>query len=350
MQYLKFTYSFLQCEKMLPAPAVSGINAALGSCSVHCAAAPAPSRELCPDKRSCWGSLCSQRQLGLLEHHEHLENSPCASSASGPFEVTLVMKCTPRLRNSLGAKIRKKSMFSIWYSIIPHLQSWEQAHLLTQNRTAASRDCGTVLPPCPHSSQAVMCSGPRAFLLCLCLTQKGNKEQRWFQEPHYPSVPALQPGQLRGNILGIGVELPTSTGRPAKAEDSFPLPWQEGSSLKSLSCLWQVEELVPQLPGHRGWGKDTYSYYPSADGMFPAGSGSSLHWQTLTTQQGVPGGQQSSPCFLPSLVSLFSTCTSLTGISCSAVPAYLMPASMSSLSPLPSHLLATSLPRIFVSK
>lgn len=100
-----------------------------------------------------------------------------------------------------------------------------------------------------------------------------------------------------------------------------------------MSCLWQVEELVSHLPDHRGWGKHTY--YQSADGIFPAGSGSSLYWQTPTTQQGVPGGQQSIPCFLPSLLSLFPTCTSLTGISCSDCPCSLMPASMSSLSPLP---------------
>ena len=82
--------------------------------------------------------------------------------------------------------------------------------------------------------------------------------------------------------------------------------------------------------------------------MFPAGCGSSQYWQTLTTQQGVPGGQQSIPCFLPSLVSLFFTCTSLTSISCSSsVPTSLMPASISSLSPLPFHLLATSLPTHF---
>lgn len=85
-----------------------------------------------------------------------------------------------------------------------------------------------------------------------------------------------------------------------------------------------------------------------ADGMFPAGCGSSLYWQTLTTQKGVPGGQQSIPCFLPSLVGPFFTCTSLTSISCSdSVPTSLMPASISSLSALPYHLLATSRPTCF---
>lgn len=68
----------------------------------------------------------------------------------------------------------------------------------------------------------------------------------------------------------------------------------------------------------------------------------------LTMLQGVPGGQQSIPCFLFSLVSLFSTCTSLTSISCSdSVPTYLVLASISSLSPLLFHLLATSLPKHF---
>lgn len=77
--------------------------------------------------------------------------------------------------------------------------------------------------------------------------------------------------------------------------------------------------------------------------MVPAGCGRRLYWQTLTTQQGVPGGQQSTPCFPPSLVSLFFTCTSLTSISCSdSLPASLMPAFTSSLSPLPFHLLVTS--------
>lgn len=77
--------------------------------------------------------------------------------------------------------------------------------------------------------------------------------------------------------------------------------------------------------------------------MFPAECGSSLYWQIQATQQGVPGGQQSIPCFLPSLVSPFFTCTSLTSISRSDfVPTSLMPASISSLSPLPFHVLATT--------
>lgn len=159
------------------------------------------------------------------------------------------MKCTPRLRNSLGANTRrKKSKFSICTTTF--LTSRPGNRLTYSPRRGeqwAGRACGTVLPPCPHSSQAVMHSGPRAFLLCPCLTQKGNKEQRWLHQPHCPSVPALQPGQLTGNILGIGIKLLTSTGRPAKAQDSFPLPWQQGSSLKSLLVASEGASEISEL-------------------------------------------------------------------------------------------------------
>lgn len=51
------------------------------------------------------------------------------------------------------------------------------------------------------------------------------------------------------------------------------------------------------------------------------------------------------PSFLPSLVSLFCTCTSLTSISCSdSVPTSLTQASVSSLSSLTFHLLTAPLP------
>lgn len=39
------------------------------------------------------------------------------------------------------------------------------------------------------------------------------------------------------------------------AEDTFPLPQQEGRSQKALGCLWQGKELVPDQPGHISKGK-----------------------------------------------------------------------------------------------
>lgn len=89
MQYLKFTYSFLQCEKMLPAPAVSGINAALGSCSVHCAAAPAPSRELCPDKSSCWGTFAHSVSWGCWSTMNIWRTAPVPLQPQGPLKSHL---------------------------------------------------------------------------------------------------------------------------------------------------------------------------------------------------------------------------------------------------------------------
>lgn len=145
---------------------------------------------------------------------------------------------------------------------------------------------------------------------------EGNKEQHW--GCNSLAAPLFLPSSQESGERTSWAVLPRSHQYRETCQGSFPLPWQEGSSLKSLSCLWQVEELVPHRPDHRGWGK--YTYYQNADGMFPAGSGSSLDWQTETTQQGVPGGQESIPSFLPSLVSLFATCTGLTGISCSDCP------------------------------
>lgn len=87
------------------------------------------------------------------------------------------MKRTPRLRKSLGAKIkRKRSRFIIWYYNIPHSQIWEQAHLLTQNRTAVSRQrLGLSSHPALTAAKLGCTLGQGHF--CPYLTQKGNKEQ-----------------------------------------------------------------------------------------------------------------------------------------------------------------------------
>lgn len=209
------------------------------------------------------GSLFWQCHLGLrwaaaLAAGWTSGKGPCASSASRCFlSHTLVMKCTPGLRNSLGAGANiRRSKFIIWYYNIPHLQNWEQAHLLTQNKTEqlAGRDTARLSFHSPLTArQDVMHPVPRAFS-ALPISDKRWKQRAalWPEQPPWLlcfCTPGRRAGK-RGNILGVGIKLPTSPGRPAKAENTFPLPWQEGSSPKSLSCLWQGEELVPHPPDH----------------------------------------------------------------------------------------------------
>lgn len=148
------------------------------------------------------------------------------------------MKCTPGLRNSLGAgaNIRKKrSKFMSWYYNIPHSQNREQAHLLTQNKTQqlAGRDKKRL------TFQDVVHPMPRASSALPIPDKKGTKEQYCDHNRLTGCcVSALQAeGQFREGTSGHKHQAPTSSGRPAKAKNSFPLPWQEGSSHKSLSCL-----------------------------------------------------------------------------------------------------------------
>lgn len=168
------------------------------------------------------------------------------------------MKLTPGLRNSwgAGANIRKKrSKFIVWYYNIPHLQNWERAHLLTQNKTEqlAGRNTGRLSFPPPLTAcemWGIQCQGH--FLFWHTWQKVKQRATLWPQQPRW--LPCLwTPGRTavkRGNILGVGIQLPTSSGRPAKAEGYFPLARWEIDSQKSLSCLWQWEELVPHLPEH----------------------------------------------------------------------------------------------------
>lgn len=75
---------------------------------------------------------------------------------------------------------------------------------------------------------------------------------------------------------------------------------------------------------------------------------SSRMWELLDWQSKHSAGSARrsavQPCFLPSSVSPFLTCTGQTSTSCSdSVPTSSVPASISPLSPLPSNLLAPSL-------
>lgn len=176
MQYLKFTYRFLICEMMISCCSccVRDQYDTMALLSALCCHSVFPPESQCPDKsfllreafsdNVIWG--CAEQQLLLLD--EHLEKGPCASSASGCFlSHTLVMKCTPGLRNSLGAGANiRRSKFIIWYYNIPHLQNWEQAHLLTQNKTEqlAGRDTARLSFHSPLTArQDVMHPVPRAF-------------------------------------------------------------------------------------------------------------------------------------------------------------------------------------------
>lgn len=174
-------------------------------------------------------------------------------------------------------------------------------------------------------------------LLCPYLTKREPKSNTVTTTASLASLllHSRQKGSSERQHSGHKHQAPPSSGRPVKAKNSFSLPWQEGSSQN----LWTA------CSKGRSWDRlgENTPINQSTDGMVPAGCGRRLHWQTLTTLQGVPGGQQSTPCIPPSLVSLFFTCTSLTSISCShSVLASLMPAFISSLSLLPFHLLVTS--------
>lgn len=186
MWYLKFTYRFLTCEKMISCCVRDQYDTVALLPALCCHSAFSESQ--CPDKsfllreafagNVIWG--CTEKQLLLL--HEHLENSPCAASASGRFLSHICYETYSRTEKFTGSWCQQQEEEASYYLVLQHsslteLGTGSPAHPKDRaiSRQRYYQDCPSTLPSqhakMPHTQ------GQGHFLLCPYLTKKGNKEQ-----------------------------------------------------------------------------------------------------------------------------------------------------------------------------
>lgn len=134
-------------------------------------------------------------------------------------------------------------------------------------------------------------------LLCFCAPgrQQLREGTSWAQE----ASPRCTP--VQGDLPRLGTHFPYPDRKQSEISKKFVAKQEADTTSRRSPKLGKIHLLI----------------HLCADGMFSAGCGSSPYWQTLTTKQRIPGGQQSIPGFQPALVNLFLTSTSLASISCS---------------------------------
>lgn len=166
MQYLKFTYRFLTCEKMISCCSccVRDQYDTMALLSALCCHSVFPPESQCPDMsfllrkafsdNVIWG--CTEQQLLLLD--EHLENSPCASSASGCFLSHTCYETYSRTEKFTGSWCQhQEEEEQVYYLVLQHsslteLGTGSPAHSKQDRAISRQRYCETVLPLSPRST------------------------------------------------------------------------------------------------------------------------------------------------------------------------------------------------------
>lgn len=174
MQYFKFTYRFLICEKMSSCCSccVRDQYDARALLSALCCHSLFPPESQCPDKsfllreafsdNVIWG--CAEQHLLLLD--EHLENSPCASSASGCFLSHTCYETYSRTEKFTGSWCQHQGKEEqVYYLVLQHsslteLGTGSPAHPKQDRAISRQRYCETVLPLYPYSKPR--CDAPSA--------------------------------------------------------------------------------------------------------------------------------------------------------------------------------------------
>jgi len=162
-QYLKFTHRFLICE--MTSCCSCCIRDRYDTKSALCCRSVCPAESQGPDEsfllreafsdNVIWG--CTQQQLLLLD--EHVENSPCASSAAGRFLSHTCYETYSRTEDLTRSWCQHQEARQVYYlvfqcSSLTELRTGSPAHPKQGRAISRQRYCETVLP-------VSRCSTPR---------------------------------------------------------------------------------------------------------------------------------------------------------------------------------------------